>query len=117
MPYTTDGKHFMLDALATELESGSVSLHTAYPPTDANEVSGGSYARQTPTFTAAGTEAAGQVDHDELTFDIPGGTTVSSVAYRDSNGDIQAEADVADESFNNDGTYKLTADSYLDLNG
>lgn len=117
MPYTDIGKHFMLDQLATEIESGSVSLHTAYPTSDANEVTGGSYARQTPAFTAAGTEAAGQVDHGELTFSVPGGTTVSGVAYRDSAGNIVAEADVADESFNNAGTYKLTADSYLDLNG
>ena len=50
MSITTNGKNAMLGALALE----RLSLHTAFPgQTGANEVTGGSYARQTVTFGAA----------------------------------------------------------------
>lgn len=115
MPYTNAGKHVMLDALATDITE--VSLHTAYPPSDVNELAGGSYARQTPTFTAAGTEAQGRVDHNQLTFNIPSGATVGAVAYRILSGTIVADADVPDETFNQEGQFTITDASYLDLNG
>jgi len=47
---TTNGKNEMLDAL----DIASLSLHTAFPgSTGANEVTGGSYAREAVTFGAA----------------------------------------------------------------
>lgn len=50
MPYTVIGKNTMLDALG----AGFASLHTAFPgDAGANEVAGGSFARQAITFSAA----------------------------------------------------------------
>ena len=50
MSIVTAGKNEMLDAL----DLASLSLHTAFPgTTGANEVTGGSYARQAVTFGAA----------------------------------------------------------------
>ena len=95
------------------------SLHTAYPPSDANELSGGSpaYARKALTFeAAAGTESAGSLDvTNQPVFDIPPATTVSSVAYRAADGTILADADLTDEAFVLQGTYTLT-DTDLHLN-
>src|SRR5690606_8424091 len=54
-----------------------ISLHEDDPGSNgANEVAGGSYARQAPTYTAVST---GEADLDDpLVFDIPAG---SAVAY------------------------------------
>lgn len=50
MSVTVNGKNQMLDAL----DVVSLSLHTAFPgATGANEVTGGSYARQAATFSGA----------------------------------------------------------------
>ena len=120
MPYADAAKHRMLDHLVGNVESGNpitqMSLHTAYPTSGANEVTGGTYARQALTFTAAGAEAAGRVDHGAVTFDVPAGTTVAAVAYLDAGGNILAEADVTDEAFAADGQYTVTDASYLHLN-
>ena len=122
MPYTDAAKHRMLDHLAGNVESGGpvtqASLHTAYPPSDVNEISGGApaYARKALSFTAAGVEAAGRVDHAQVAFDVPSGVTVAAVAYRAADGTIMADADVTDEAFSQQGTYTLTDASYLDLN-
>lgn len=120
MPYTDAAKHRMLDHLVGNTASGGaitqVSLHDASPPSDLNELSGGSYTRETVTWTAAGVESAGRVDHGTLTFDVPGGNTVSAVAYRAADGTIMAYADVTDETFAGDGQYQITDASYLHLN-
>lgn len=121
MPYRDVAKHRMLDHLVGNVESGGpitkISLHTAYPPTDVNEISGGSYAQQSVTFTVAGTESLGRVDHGTVTFNVPSGATVSAVAYRAADDTIMADADVPDEVFAQDGQYQITDASYLDLNG
>lgn len=121
MPYEDIAKHRMLDHLVGNVETGSpitqVALHTDGSPTSGNEVSGGSYAPQALTFTAAGVEAAGRVDHESVTFDVPGGTTVAGVSYQASDGTIMATASVTSETFNQDGQYQITDASYLDLNG
>lgn len=64
----------MLDALAAD--AVSASLHTADGgTTGAGEVTGGTYARQAVTWDPA---AGGQVDASaQLTFDVPGGHTVT----------------------------------------
>lgn len=124
MPYTDPAKARMLNHLvgnaATGAAIGAVSLHTAFPPTAANEVTGGTpaYARKTPTWTAAGVEAAGRVDHSAITFDVPGAVTVAAVAYwsTDVTPVIMATADVVDEAFAAQGTYTITDASYLHLN-
>ena len=65
-----------LDAMAAEVVS--VSMHTADPgSTGANEVTGGAYARQTPSW---GSSSDGTVATDaDMTFEIPAGNTVTHV--------------------------------------
>ena len=125
MPYTSDGKHRMLNHLAGNTATGGpithASCHTAYPPTTGNEITGGSpaYARKAVTFeAAAGTELAGSLDvSNQPVFDIPAGTTVASVAYWTAStaGTMMAYADVTDEVFASQGTYTLT-DTDMHLN-
>lgn len=69
----------MLDALAADLDQ--VSLHTAYSATGANEVTGGSYARQAITWNAA---ASGALDSSNApSFSVPGGNTVRFIGFWD----------------------------------
>lgn len=97
-----------LDAMAGDIDS--VSLHESNPdPDGSNEVSGGSYARQTPTWDAAsgGTVSIGS----SLSFDVPGGSTVAYVGLWDSTGpdwkgSIQLDSS---ESFSGDGTFSVTS--------
>lgn len=111
MAYQEVAKNAMLDELATIITQ--VSLHTASPPSDVNEVSGGSYARQSITFGAA---SGGLISAtNQPSFDVPGGTTVSAVAFRATDGTIYADDDVTDETFASDGTYTINT-ATLDLN-
>jgi hypothetical protein len=116
MPYTTEGKNLMLDALAAA--ATHVGLHTAVPSTGSpNEVSGGSpaYARKANTWNAA---AAGTLDNSNApVFDVPAGTTVTHVGFwsASSAGTLYAYAAVTNETFGAQGTYTLT-DADLDLN-
>lgn len=73
--FTTSAKNTMLDSLTVT----AASLHTGFPgSTGANEVSGGSYARQTPSFGAASgaVRTAGS-----LSWSVPASTTVRWVGY------------------------------------
>ncbi len=60
-----------------------MSLHTAFPPSTGNEVTGGSpaYARLSFTFSAAA--AGAKSSSASKTFDIPAGTTVVAAATYD----------------------------------
>lgn len=64
----------MLDAAAAE--AVTASLHTADPgATGTAEVTGGTYARQSITWSSA---SGGQLDSSApIVFDVPGGTTVT----------------------------------------
>jgi len=88
-----------------------MSLHTADPSTNgANEVSGGSYARQSVTFSAA--SGGSKAVSNTPAFDVPGGSTVTHVGFWDSGGTtFLASYDVTDETFGNDGTYTVTSGS------
>lgn len=118
MPFKNDGKHRMLNHLAGNAATGApithASLHTGFPATGANEVTGGTpaYARKAITFeAAAGTELAGSIDVTAApVFDVPAGTTVAAVGYWTAltAGTIMADADVTDEVFAAQGTYSLT---------
>ena len=116
MPYTTEGKNAMLDALAAI--ATHVGLHTADPSTGSpNEVTGGSpaYARKANTWNAA---AGGSLDNSNApVFDVPAGTTVTHVGFwtASSGGTLLAKAAVTNEAFGAQGTYTLT-DADLDLN-
>jgi len=84
------------------------SLHTADPGTNgANEVAGGSYARQSVTWSAP---SAGTVSSsNSQVFPVPASTTVSFVGYWDhvSAGNFYGSRDVTDEVFAGAGTYTI----------
>lgn len=69
------------EALAVELSSlgATFSVHTADPgTTGVSEVTGGSYARQTLTWTPGASD--GDVAGSELEFDIPASTTATHLS-------------------------------------
>jgi hypothetical protein len=75
----TDGAlNAMLDAFAGV--AGYVSLHTGNPSTTgANEVTGGSYAREVAPWDSA---SAGTVTTDaSIVFDVPADTTIQFIGY------------------------------------
>ena len=101
--FTNDAKNSMLDSLTVD----ACSLHSADPgATGANEISGGSYTRQAPTFNAASTGA--RALNADLTFSVPAGSTVSFVGYWSGTTFIGSDQ-VASESFSADGQYKVLA--------
>jgi hypothetical protein len=114
MAYKTAAKNLMLDALRASI--ATASLHTGFPATDGNELTGGSpaYARKAIAFNAA---TGGSIDDTATAkvFDVPAGVTVSAVAYRASDGTILADSAVTAEVFAAQGTYTLN-DVDLDLN-
>lgn len=116
MPYTTEGKNLMLNALAAA--AVFVGLHTAVPSTGSpNEVAGGSpaYARKASTYNAA---SGGSLDNSNTpVFDVPGGTTVTHVGFWSAltGGVCYGYAAVTNETFGAQGTYTVT-DADLDLN-
>jgi hypothetical protein len=119
MPYSTDGKNVMLDALGAV--AVYASLHTADPGDNgANEVSGGdpAYARQGVTWNSAGSGTMDDSTSPAPEFNVPGSTTVAYVGFwsADSGGTFYGAAAVDNEVFTNQGTYTLT-DADLDLNG
>lgn len=93
------------------LDINFVKIHTGDPTADgsANEVSGGTYAGQTITWTTA---TGGNLDSSNTpTFDIPAGTTVThySLWSGGSAGTCLATGALsASESFTGAGQYRLT---------
>lgn len=119
MPYTTAGKHLMLNALrgtnpATPITH--VSAHTGEPgDAGSNEVAGGSYARQEITFSAP---SGGAIDSStQPVIPIPASTTVTHLGFfsASTSGTCLAWANVDDETFTNAGEFRV-ADADLDLN-
>lgn len=76
MPFTTTGRNKMLDS------GKAVITHIgAFPDLGVTEVSGGSYARQAITWTAA---ASGVTDNSaQLSVPIPASTTVQALGFFD----------------------------------
>ncbi|MFZ5483483.1 MAG: hypothetical protein ACOZB0_04560 [Pseudomonadota bacterium] len=71
--------------LDTELVDGDkLSLHSAYSATGANEISGGSYARQTIDWAAAASRAKATVS--DIDVPVPAGSTVGWLGVWDSTG-------------------------------
>ena len=116
MPYTTEGKNYMLDHLATR--ALYVGAHTAVPSTATpNEVTGGSpaYARKAKTWNAA--TAGAMDDSNAPVLDIPGGVTVTHWGYwtAATGGVCVAYAQLAaPESFGSQGTL-TNSDTDFDL--
>ena len=116
----------MLNAIAGNAASDApithASLHTAYPASSANELTGGSpaYARKAVTWEAvAGTEAAGSLDMTNApVFDVPGGVTVAAVGFWSAvtGGTLMAHGDVTDEVFASQGQYTVN-DGDLSITG
>lgn len=79
----TDARiHAMLD---TELADGDkLSLHSAYSATGANEISGGSYARQTIDWAAAASRA--KATAAAIDVPVPAGSTVGWIGVWNSAG-------------------------------
>lgn len=113
MPLTTATLNELADHLGTTIDS--LSLHSADPgATGANELAGGTYARQTPTWNAG---ANGDLTLGATsTFDVPGGSTVAYVGCWDSTGPTfkGGFALSAAETYSAAGTYDLTG---LTVNG
>jgi hypothetical protein len=106
--FSTAAKNTMVDAERTDC--AYASLHDGDPgATGANEISGGSpaYARKSVTFNASASGSSA-LDSD-VTFDVPASTTVQYVGYWDAltNGNFQGSDAVTNETFNNQGQYKL----------
>lgn len=67
----------MLTTLAGQFDQ--VSLHTAYSASGANEVTGGSYARQNITWNSA---ASGALDSSNApSFSVPSGNTIRFIGF------------------------------------
>jgi len=95
-----------------------MSLHSADPgSTGANELSGGSYSRQSCSWNSA---SGGQAQLSaDVTFDVPGGSTVAYVGYWDaaSGGNFRGSDQVAQETFSADGQYVVdSSNTYLAIN-
>jgi hypothetical protein len=68
-----------LDAMVALFDESS--LHTAFSTTGANEVTGGSYARQANTWNGA---ASGAVDNSNApSFSVPSGNTIRFIGFYD----------------------------------
>lgn len=101
MSFSTDGINLMLDTLAPAF----ISAHTGDPAdSGVNEVSGGSYARQSITWNAA---AAKNLNSSNVpSIPIPAATTVTHLGFWDalSGGTYLGSADITDETFASAGT-------------
>ncbi len=108
--FSTTAKNTMLDTLTVD----RLSLHTGDPGASGtdNEVSGGSpaYARQSCVFNAA---ASGErLLNANVTFDVPGSTTITHVGFWDYNGGsyvFHGSDPVTNEAFAAQGQYVVTA--------
>lgn len=105
MAYSTLGINLMLDALAPAF----ISAHTADPvDSGTNEVSGGTYARQSITWNAS---AAKNLNSSNVpSIPIPAATTVTHLGFWDSltGGVYLGSADIVDETFASAGTVVVT---------
>lgn len=105
-----------LDAMLDHLDTlvTHVSAHTADPgATGLNEVSGGSYARQSLTFAAA---ASGNLDSsNQPVIPVPAGTTITHLGLWSalSGGTFYGSVDIVDETFASVGQYTVND---LDVN-
>lgn len=127
MGYSATAKHRMLAHLTGGSVVGSAithaSLHTAFPATSANEISGGSpaYARKAIAFAAPGSEAAGSVDMtSQPVFDTPGGAggAVRAVGFwtAATGGTLMADDALTEFAPASQATYTLTdADAHLNF--
>lgn len=109
MAYTDAARNTMLDALTGTF---TAALYTG-SDFDNNEVTGGTYARQSIVYAAA---SAGNRNATTLpTFNIPGGTTITHYAILIDNVRVIERALTNSEAYASDGTFRVT-DADLTLN-
>ncbi len=116
MPIMDAMKNRMLDIMDNDTPTGSrithMSLHSGDPSTTgANEVTGGSYARQAVSFNAA---SGGSITTAAATSfaGLAAGTTVAWVGFWSAStaGTFLASADIpVDDTFGNSGTYTVSS--------
>ncbi len=106
MGFTDTAKQTALDAEAAA--ATWITLHTGDPSTTgANEVVGGSYARKQTTW---GAYAGGSKVGSQVTFDVPGSTTITHWGIRtaSSGGTFYYGGTVLNEIFGGAGQYLFT---------
>ena len=108
MALTTAGANLALDALASPLTMG---MYTGAPGDTgaSNEVTGGTYARQSITLAAA--SAKSRTLSNSPVFNIPSGNTVSHYAIFSGATCVDTGALPASQAFASDGTLTVTAGS------
>jgi hypothetical protein len=112
MTFADDVKNAMLELIDETdgtVKVESISLHTGDPgATGADEVEGGSYSRQSVTWGAA--SGGVKSNSGDLTFQIPGGTTITHVGGWTSGGTWRGGGALsASQAFASSGTYKIAA--------
>lgn len=113
MPLTVGSKNLMLDALAAVVDR--ISAHTDAPgSTGANEVTGGTYARQAITWDAASGGAINLAAG--VSFNVPAATTVTHLGFWTNSGAVfRGFYDIPDEAFASGGVLEVPAGA-IDLN-
>lgn len=115
MPFTSASRDVMLDALDTL--ATHASLHTADPgTTGASEVTGGSPAYARKAITWASASSGSKTLSATVTFDVPGGTTVTHAGTWSaiSAGTFRGGGSLsASEVFGAQGTYTLNLTATL----
>ncbi len=108
MPLTTTELQANVSAATARLTH--MSLHTGYPASLANEITGGApaYARKPITWGAP--NASGDSVATQVTFDVPA-TTVAAVGFCSAltAGEVRGDINVTDEVFAAQGQYQYTA--------
>lgn len=107
-------RNALLDAAGTVWPPDTASLHTSDPGSAVTvaatgELTGGSpaYARKAVVWSAA--SAGSKTTSAAVTFDVPGGSTVSHIGYFRGTTFLGSRALGVTESFTGQGTYTLAA--------
>lgn len=111
MALNDTGRDIALDALTGDISH--LGLHTAFPATSGNEITGGApaYARKAVTWAAkTGTGTRTAAINETPTFDVPAATVAAHGCWDALTvGNIDGSADCTDEVFGAQGQYQITA--------
>jgi hypothetical protein len=118
--YDVKARNLMVDALGAV--AVRIALHTGDPggaDSATNEVTGGTYARGTAAWDAAGSPDTGAAYlSGDVVIDVPAGNTITYISVWNSAGTSRyLKKSVTSEAFGADGTYTVLASgTTLDLN-
>lgn len=92
-------------------EITAVSLHTASPPSAANEIAGGSpaYARVAPNYVANTGNGTADLNTGGITFNVGSGVTVAAYGLWKGAALFNGGALTTPETYGGQGTYNLTS--------